>query len=339
MLRLITRALHAFQPETAHRLSMAALRLVPTIYDADDPNGQVELMGLSFPNRVGLAAGFDKNGDHIDNLAKLGFGFIEIGTITPKPQQGSPKPRLFRIPDAEALINRMGFNNLGVEHAARNLARQGRSFGGILGCNIGCNRDTPSDKTNEDYLHCLRRLYGLANYYVVNISSPNTPKLRNMQRPLPLRALLNSLVDLREELSANHREKAPLLVKVAPDQRPGQIRAMAEVISSTGIEGVVATNTTTTRPREVASLPYGGQPGGMSGKPLRELADSSLATWRECLPKDSVIIGVGGVFSGSDAKAKIKAGANLVQVYTGLTYMGPSLVSECARSTSSTTRG
>lgn len=335
MLGMVTKALHAFPPETAHRLSMAALRLVPTIYDGNGNGKASELMGLSFPNRVGLAAGFDKNGDYIDQLAKLGFGFIEIGTVTPRPQKGSPRPRLFRIPGAKALINRMGFNNLGVEHVARNLARQGRKFGGILGCNIGCNRDTPTAKTDADYLQCLRRLYGLADYYVVNISSPNTPGLLDMQRPLPLRALLGSLVELREELSANHRQKAPLLIKVGPDQKQSQIRAMADVICSTGIEGVVATNTTTTRPRKVASLPYGGQPGGMSGAPLRDKANEKLATWRECLPEDKVIIGVGGVFGGKDAKAKMAAGADLVQVYTGLTYLGPSLVAECIRATNS----
>lgn len=338
MLGLVTRALRAFPPETAHRLSMAALRLSPRIYDANGPGGPVELLGLSFPNRIGLAAGFDKNGDHIDHLAKMGFGFIEIGTVTPRPQDGSPRPRLFRIPKREALINRMGFNNKGVESVARNLARQGRSFGGILGCNIGCNRDTPQESADEDYLVCLRRLYGLADYYVVNVSSPNTSRLRDMQRPLALRGLLNRLVDLREELSENHREKAPILVKVAPDQAGGQVSAMADVVVSTGIEGIVATNTTTDRPRAVASQPYGGQPGGMSGRPLREKADASLAAWREALPKDKVIIGVGGVMGGKDAKAKVKAGADLVQVYTGLVFKGPSLVADCARAVGSAPR-
>ena len=306
---------------------------MPTIYSMDGHGGPHELMRLSFPNRIGLAAGFDKNGDHIDRLAKMGFGSIEVGTVTPRPQKGSPKPRLFRITKSEALINRMGFNNNGLEVVAKNLARQGRSFGGVLGCNIGCNSDTPPNKVDDDYLQCLRRLYGLADYYVINISSPNTPGLRNMQRPLPLTSLLGSLVELREELSENHREKAPILVKVAPDQEPSQIKAMAEIIINAGIEGVIATNTTVTRPRDVASQPYGGQPGGLSGKPLRKLADKALETWRSCLPDNKVIVGVGGVSSGKDAVKKIQAGADLVQLYTGLIYKGPSLVADCVRAT------
>ena len=332
MWRTLTRSLHVLPPETAHAAALAALRLVPTIHNAETIGTAVEVMGLRFPNRIGLAAGFDKNGNHINQFAKLGFGFIEIGTITPKPQSGSPAPRLFRLPAVGGLINRMGFNNLGVDYAARKLAKQGGDFSGILGCNIGCNRDTPQPQAVKDYLHCLRKLYGLANYYVINVSSPNTPGLRNMQRPILLHSLLTSLVELREELITNHKERTPLLVKVDPDQNEEQIEAMAEVIASAGMDGVVAANTTVHRSQEIASQPYGGQPGGLSGRPLRAAADAAIAMWRKHLRPDLALIGVGGVFSREDAQAKFAAGANLVQLYTGLIYQGPQLVAECAAS-------
>ena len=331
MWRSLARSLHVLQPETAHSFSMWALRYLPAIYEPSKIGRPCSVLGLNFPNHVGLAAGFDKNGDHINSLAKLGFGFIEVGTITPRPQAGSPKPRLFRLPQVEGIVNRMGFNNLGVEHVARNLAKQGGNFSGILGCNIGCNRDTPRTQAGADYLHCLRRLYGLADYYAINVSSPNTPGLRNMQKPAALHALLKSLVDLREELSKKHMEFAPLLVKVDPDQSPEEIQSMAEVIAESGIDGVIATNTTVKRARKLTSLPCGGQPGGVSGRPLRKLADSALRLWREALPKSIVLIGAGGIMKGQDARAKFAAGADLVQLYTGLIYSGPELVAECAR--------
>ncbi|MBF2734550.1 MAG: quinone-dependent dihydroorotate dehydrogenase, partial [Betaproteobacteria bacterium AqS2] len=253
MLGSLTRGLRALPPERAHELAMRALRLSPRIYAAEAIGAPATVMGLHFPNRIGLAAGFDKDGDHINSLAKLGFGFIEVGTITPQPQPGSPQPRLFRLPASKALINRMGFNSRGVEHAARRLAQQGGGFSGVLGCNIGCNRETDKAEAYKDYLHCLRRLYGLANYYVINISSPNTPGLRNMQKPVALNALLRALVSLRDELSEQHREKTPLLIKIDPEQSRDQIEAMAEIVQRTGLDGIVATNTTTRRGREVAA--------------------------------------------------------------------------------------
>lgn len=327
----LTRSLQLLPPERAHGLSLRALELMPRLYEPGRIGRRCSVLGLSFPNRVGLAAGFDKNGDHINALAKLGFGSIEIGTITPRPQPGSPAPRLFRLPTVKGIVNRMGFNNKGVEHAARNLAKQGGDFAGILGCNIGCNRDTPSDRAGEDYLHCLRRLYGLADYYTINISSPNTPGLRNMQKPAALHALLKAVIDLREELGKKHMEFAPLLLKVDPDQSEAQIQSMAEVIAASGIDGVIATNTTARRDRRLASLPYGGQPGGVSGQPLRACADAALSLWRAALPEHIALIGVGGIITGDDAKAKFAAGAALVQIYTGLIYSGPELVAACAK--------
>ena len=329
---LITKGLHSLPPETAHNVSMKALKFVPTIYQADRIGKRTRLFGMNFPNRIGLAAGFDKNGDYFNQLAKLGFGFIEIGTITPRPQTGSPQPRLFRISQANAIINRMGFNSLGVEHAARNLAKQGGNFSGILGCNIGCNRDTSKADAYKDYLHCLKRLYGLANYYVLNISSPNTPGLRNMQKPVMLQSLLNALIDLREDLSDKHRERAPILIKVDPEQNEEQIAAMAEIVKLTGLDGIVATNTTTKRDLQISKLDYGGQPGGLSGPPLRDLSTEAIKTWRTYLPKDEyLIIGVGGIENKNDAREKFNAGANLIQVYTGLIYQGPKLVADCAK--------
>lgn len=331
MLRALVRGLHALPPERAHALALGALRLSPRIYDAERIGAPATVMGLSFPNRIGLAGGFDKDGDHINQLAKLGFGFIEVGTITPRPQSGSPQPRLFRLPAAQALINRMGFNSRGVEHAARRLAQQGGGFSGILGCNIGCNRDTDKAVAYKDYLHCLRRLYGLANYYVLNISSPNTPGLRNMQKPVALNALLRALVDLRDELSVQHREKTPLLIKIDPEQSAEQIEAMAGIVRNNRLDGIVATNTTTQRSRAIAELDYGAQPGGLSGLPLREQATEAIRTWRRFLPPRYAIIGVGGIMSRQDAQDKLDAGADLVQVYTGLIYKGPRLVADCAQ--------
>lgn len=328
---LVRAGLSALPPETAHAAALLGLRMAPVFYQAEAIGKPYKVMGLNFLNRVGLAAGFDKNGDYLNALAKLGFGFIEIGTITPKPQSGSPTPRLFRLPHVKGLVNRMGFNNLGVQHAARQLAQQGGNFSGILGCNIGRNKESHgSGAIKHDYLTCLRELYGLANYYTINVSSPNTPKLRELQAPYLLHDLLDALVNLREQLTTSHKERVPLLVKVSPDLEPKDIEAMAQVIIKTGMSGVIATNTTTVRPPRICGLPYGGQPGGVSGGPLRKQADQALRLWREILPDNIAIIGVGGITSGADAKAKFAAKADLIQLYTGLIYQGPRLVPDCA---------
>lgn len=327
---LLRACLHRMPPEKAHAAVLAALRISPTIYSPEQIGKPYEVMGLKFPNRVGLAAGYDKNGDHINALAKLGFGFIEVGTITPRPQAGSPRPRLFRLPAAGGLINRMGFNNLGADHAARHLARQGGNFSGILGCNIGCNKDTYGSAFKEDYLICLQKLYGLADYFVINVSSPNTPSLRDLQSPLLLHDLLASLVNLREKLATNHKERVPMVVKVSPDLEPQEIEAMARIIIDTGMSGVIASNTTVARPRAITALPYGGQPGGLSGAPLLKQAEEAVVRWRNVLPAEIAIIGTGGISSGEDAQRRFAAKADLVQIYTGLIFTGPRLVADCA---------
>ncbi len=327
---LLRAGLHALQPETAHSVAIRSLGFVPRLFKPEQLGTKYTCMGLTFPNRIGLAAGFDKNGDHLNHLAKLGFGSIEIGTITPLPQQGSAMPRLFRLPTLNGLINRMGFNNLGVEHAARQLAQQDGIFQGILGCNIGCNRDTSEHEIINDYLICLRKLYGFADYFTINISSPNTPGLRGLQKPISLKNMLYELVNLREQLNSSHKYNAPLLVKVSPDLSDNDIKQMAAVIQDSGINGIIATNTTTVRTEEITSHPYGGQPGGISGSPLLAKADHSLAQWRKILPSEIALVGVGGIVTKNDAKNKFAAGADLVQIYTGLIYRGPTLIAECA---------
>lgn len=328
---LIRAGLFALPPERAHAVALGALRLAPTLAKPEKLGTAHTVMGLTFPNRVGLAAGFDKNGDHINALAKLGFGFIEVGTITPKPQAGSPKPRLFRIPSANALINRMGFNNRGADYAARHLARQGGNFAGILGCNIGRNKDTYGTAVKQDYLLCLQKLYGLADYFTINISSPNTPGLRELQSPFLLHDLLGSLINLREKLATNHKERVPLVVKISPDLAEREIEAMARIIVDTGVSGVIATNTTVTRPRTITAQPYGGQPGGLSGAPLKAQAEHGLKLWREILPEKIAVIGTGGISSGADAKQRFAAQADLIQIYSGLIFAGPKLIAECAK--------
>ena len=331
MWSILRAGLHRLPPEKAHSLGLAALNFCPTLYKPEKIGKSCKVMGIDFPNRIGLAAGFDKNGDHIDALSKLGFGFIEVGTITPLPQLGSTQPRLFRIPRANAIVNRMGFNNLGVDYAARHLARQGRKFSGVIGCNIGRNKDTSGSQIKDDYLVCLRKLYGLADYFVINVSSPNTPGLRDLQSPLVLHDLLESLFNLREQLITNHKVKVPLVVKISPDLSPHDIEAMARIIIETGVNGVIATNTTTARPRSVASLPYGGQPGGLSGKPLTSMAEEAVRFWREILPENIAVIGTGGICSKEDARQRFEAKADLIQLYTGLIYEGPKLIADCAK--------
>ena len=285
------------------------------------------MLGLTFPNPVGLAAGLDKNGAHIDALLALGFGFVEVGTVTPRPQPGNPKPRMFRLPAAQAVINRLGFNNDGVDVLVRNVERAQRK-GGLLGINIGKNKDTANEDAASDYLYCLERVYPLADYVTVNISSPNTAGLRELQEEQALRRLVGTLREAQERLAAQHGKRVPVLVKIAPDLSDNDIDAAARVLSDLAVDGVIATNTTVDRAR-VQGLPHAQEAGGLSGAPLMDQATFVLRRLRARLPESIPLVGVGGILSGADAVAKMAAGAVLVQCYTGLVYRGPELVAEC----------
>ncbi len=286
-----------------------------------------KVMGLTFPNPVGLAAGLDKNGAHIDALLALGFGFVEIGTVTPRPQPGNPKPRMFRLPQHQAVINRLGFNNEGVEVLVRNVERARRK-NGLLGINIGRNKDTSNDRAASDYLYCLERVYPLADYITVNISSPNTAGLRELQEEQALRHLIGALRESQEELGAQHGKRVPMLVKIAPDLSDEDIDAVARVLRDLSVDGVIATNTTVSR-ISVQEHRLAHETGGLSGAPLMSQSTMVLRKLRTRLPDHIPVIGVGGILSGADAVAKMSAGASLVQCYTGLVYRGPELVGEC----------
>jgi dihydroorotate dehydrogenase len=285
-------------------------------------------MGLTFPNPVGLAAGLDKNGEHIDALAALGFGFIEIGTVTPRPQPGNPKPRLFRLPQANSIINRMGFNNNGIERLIANV--KAMSYKGILGINIGKNFDTPVEKAVDDYLTCLRKAYRYASYITVNISSPNTPNLRQLQQATELDSLLATLKLNQQRLADEHGKYTPLVVKIAPDLELPEIDSIAALLMKHRIDGVIATNTTLSR-AGVETLPHAGEAGGLSGAPLAKRATSVIARLHHALQGALPIIGVGGIMDTASATEKMEAGASLIQIYSGLVYRGPHLVREIAQ--------
>jgi dihydroorotate dehydrogenase len=290
-----------------------------------------KLMGLSLRNPVGLAAGLDKNGAHIDAMGNLGFGFIEVGTVTPRAQSGNPKPRMFRLPEAQALINRLGFNNLGLDAFLSNVQRSTwRQQGGILGLNIGKNADTPIERAADDYLIGLEGVYPHADYITVNISSPNTKNLRALQGEHELDQLLAQLQQKREALADQHGKRVPLVVKIAPDLTEEEIDTIAEVLPRRGIDGVIATNTTLSR-EAVTGLKHAEEMGGLSGAPLHARSLEVIARLRQRLSPEFAIIGVGGIMSGKQAVEKIQAGANAVQLYTGLIYRGPALVGECVR--------
>ena len=324
--------LFALDAERAHGLGLASLEaayrsgLNPLVGAAPKPL-PTKAFGLAFPNPVGLAAGLDKNGAHIDALLALGFGFVEVGTVTPRPQPGNPKPRMFRLPRHEAVINRLGFNNDGVDALVRNVERA-RRRNGLLGINIGKNKDTPNESAEDDYLHCLRKVYPLADYVTVNISSPNTAGLRELQEEQALRRLVSVLREAQEALAGVHGKRVPMLVKIAPDLSESDIDAAGRVLGDLQVDGVIATNTTIAR-EGVEGARHAGEVGGLSGAPLMAKSTSVLRMLRTRLPEAIPLVGVGGILHGADAATKQAAGATLVQLYTGLVYRGPALVGEC----------
>ncbi len=327
----------ALDPEAAHDLAFANLDrahklgltrwLTPHV--ADD---FIEVMGLRFRNPIGLAAGLDKNGAHIDALARFGFGFVEVGTVTPRPQPGNPKPRLFRLPQAAALINRFGFNNEGIERFAANVRASGRHSAGstVLGLNIGKNADTPIERAAEDYLVCLRKVYAHASYVTVNISSPNTQNLRQLQGGTELEHLLSGLAAERDRLADEHGKRVPMAVKIAPDLTDDDLPRVADALVAHGIDAIIATNTTISR-AGVEGLKHAEETGGLSGAPLFARSTEVVRMLADHLRRRLPIIAVGGVVRGADAVEKVRAGASLVQIYTGLIYHGPALVGACRR--------
>lgn len=328
--------LFGLDAETAHDLTLGTLARIqhtPLIRAVAQPrvDDPVTVAGLRFPNRIGLAAGLDKNGRCIDGLAAMGFGFVEVGTVTPKAQPGNPKPRIFRLPQARALINRLGFNNDGLDAFLVNVKRaRFRSQGGILGLNIGKNAATPIESAVDDYLIGLDGVYPHADYVTVNISSPNTKNLRALQSDEALDALLSAVQQRKVALAARYGRQVPVFVKIAPDLDEAQVKVIAATLRKNGIDGVIATNTTISR-EAVKHLPHGDEAGGLSGKPVFEASNRVICQLRAELGSAYPIIGVGGVMSGVDACAKREAGADLVQVYTGFIYGGPPLITEAAR--------
>ena len=320
--------LFSLAPERAHDLTLSMLKSVSKLGVMQQKVAQkpVTCMGIQFPNPVGLAAGLDKNGAYIDALAGLGFGFIEIGTITPRPQAGNPQPRLFRIPEAKAIINRMGFNNEGVDQLVENV--KAAKFKGVLGINIGKNADTPVEDAVSDYLICLEKVYNYASYITVNISSPNTKNLRSLQSGDALTELLQTLKKRQLELAEEQHHYVPLVLKVSPDLSDEDIAFIASQLIEFKIDGLIVTNTTLSR-EGVENLPFGDEAGGLSGAPVFEKSTACLAAFSALLKDRIPLIGVGGILSGDQAATKQKSGASLVQIYSGLIYTGPTLVKDC----------
>jgi dihydroorotate dehydrogenase len=320
--------------ERAHDLGLASIEAAyrtgfnPLLAARPKPL-PVDAFGIRFENPVGLAAGLDKNGAHIDALAALGFGFVEVGTTTPRPQPGNPKPRMFRLPESEAVINRLGFNNDGVDALVKNAERA--KFSGVLGINIGRNKDTPNERAVDDYLFCLERIYARASYVTINISSPNTQGLRDLQEEETLKRFIGTLRDAQERLAAKHGARKPMLLKIAPDLAEAELDGVAEVLLASGIDGLICTNTTVDR-APVAGLKHADESGGLSGKPLFEKSTAVLRGMAKRLRGRLALVGVGGIVAGADAAAKIEAGASLVQFYTGMVYRGPALIGECVES-------
>jgi dihydroorotate dehydrogenase len=324
----IRKVLFQFDAETIHDLTIKGLKRtgkspLNAFYKQSVQHKPLSVMGINFPNPVGLAAGLDKNAECINAFAAMGFGFVEVGTVTPRPQPGNSKPRIFRLPGANAVINRMGFNNKGVDYLVSQV--QAANFKGVLGINIGKNKDTPEENAKDDYLHCMRKVYDLATYITVNISSPNTPGLRSLQYGAALDELLSSLKTEQKILAEKFDKYIPLAVKIAPDLSADEIKSIAQSLIENEIDGVIATNTTLSR-EGVESLEFGDEQGGLSGQPVKNKSTQVIKLLSEALDNKLPIIGVGGVASSSDANEKLQAGASLVQVYTGFIYQGPPLV-------------
>ncbi len=327
--------LFSMDAEAAHHFALPALKRASALgltgllkKPAADPRS---VMGITFPNPVGLAAGLDKDGAFIDALAGLGFGSIEVGTVTPRAQSGNPKPRMFRLPQAQGIINRMGFNNGGVDAFVRNVqaSKFYQNREGVLGLNIGKNADTPIERAADDYLHCLEKVYPYASYVTVNISSPNTKNLRQLQGASELDALLSQLKEAQSRLAEQHKRYVPLTLKIAPDIDGEQVRNIADSLLRHKIDGVIATNTTLSR-SAVQGMPHGAEAGGLSGAPVFDLSNTVIRLLKAELGDALPIIGVGGIMRGADAAAKLETGASLVQLYSGLIYAGPALVADCA---------
>ena len=323
MYRWIRSGLFCLPPERAHEVALNALHYIPSWFFPKITPSTVQVMGFLFAHPVGLAAGLDKNGEHIEALAKLGFSHIEVGTVTPRPQRGNPLPRLFRIPEAHALINRMGFNNHGVDALLKNIKKA--RFDGILGVNIGKNKDTPLASALEDYWYCLRKVYLHAAYITVNISSPNTEDLRLLQTKAYFNDLMSGLREEQLQLADKYQRYVPLVIKISPDERDETLKQMADVIVSLGIDGIIATNTTCDH-QAVSEFRYGNETGGLSGRPLLSRSTRSLRILKSVVGNQVALIASGGIDSPLIAREKLQSGASLLQVYTGLIYQGPSLV-------------
>jgi len=328
--RAIRPLLFSLDPETAHAISLKSLRLLEStglarLVLGTVPSRPTKAMGLEFPNPLGLAPGLDKHAEYIDALASLGFGFLEIGAVTPRPQPGNPRPRLFRLPEAEAIINRYGFNSVGIDQFVSNL-REAR-YKGVLGVNLGKNKDTPLDRAPEDYATCLESIYPFAHFATINVSSPNTPDLRKLQSADELRPLLAGLHQLRERLAQVHGRRVALALKIAPDIDKASIEAIARIAVEQKMDAVIATNTTISR-EGVGGLQHADEQGGLSGAPLRDASTAVIRHLAQIMDGALPIIGVGGIMCASDAREKLEAGASLIQLYCGLVYRGPQLVRE-----------
>jgi dihydroorotate dehydrogenase len=326
----IRKVLFQFDAETIHELTIKGLKNIGksplnAFYKQTVQDKPLSVMGIHFPNPVGLAAGLDKNGECINAFSAMGFGFVEVGTVTPRPQPGNDKPRIFRIPKANAVINRMGFNNKGVDYLISQV--QAANFKGVLGINIGKNKDTPEENAKDDYIHCMRKVYDFATYITVNISSPNTPGLRSLQYGDALDELLIALKAEQKVLTDTYGKYVPVAVKIAPDLNEDEVKSIAKSLIDHDIDGVIATNTTLSR-EGVEGLEFSAEQGGLSGQPVKEKSTQVIKILSEALDNKLPIIGVGGIASSDDANEKLQAGASLVQVYTGFIYQGPPLVKE-----------
>lgn len=324
----IRKVFFQFDAETIHELTIKGLKSTGSsplnvFYKQRVTNKPVTVMGIEFPNPLGLAAGLDKNGECIDAFAAMGFGFIEVGTVTPRPQPGNDKPRIFRLPEANAIINRMGFNNKGVDYLVSQV--RAAKFKGVLGINIGKNKDTPEENAKDDYLHCMRKVYDFATYITVNISSPNTPGLRSLQYGDALNNLLSALKKEQQALAKQYDKYVPIAVKIAPDLSEEEVNSIAQCLLENEIDGVIATNTTLSR-EGVENLEHGNEQGGLSGAPVKDKSTTVIKLLAKALDNKLPIIGVGGISTSADAKEKIAAGASLIQIYTGFIYQGPPLI-------------